>query len=258
MGSLSRRLELLYPIGALVVLVAIWELATSTGDIPRYVLPSASATGQALIDSWPLLAENAVSTTVAILAGFALSVVVGVAFGLLIVWIKPIEQTAYPLLVGSQAIPKIALAPIFVVWFGFGLTPRIVMAFLISFFPVVVETVAGMRAIEPELVHVSRCMGMGPFQRFVKVRFPNALPQLFSGLKVAIALAAVGAVVGEFVGSDSGLGNVMLRSLALVNTPLLFASIIVLTAIAIVLFLAVEVAERILIPWHTSQRSQPV
>jgi NitT/TauT family transport system permease protein len=254
MDRVKKALDYLYPVLALVGLVVIWELWTSTGDVPRYLLPSASATMASLVNDWPMLFDNAISTTIAILLGFGLSVVVGVGFGMLIVWLKPIEKAAYPLLVGSQAIPKIALAPIFVVWFGFGLTPRVVMAFLISFFPVVVATVTGMKAIDPELVHVSRCMGLRPVARFLKVRLPNSLPHVFSGLKVAISLAAVGAVVGEFVGSDSGLGNVMLRSLSLVNTPLLFASIIVLTAIAILLFMAVEMIERLAIPWHVSQR----
>jgi len=255
MDRASKIVDVLYPVIGLIVLVVAWEVATIVATIPRYVLPSASETARSLVSSWALLMDNAISTTVAIIAGFVLSVVLGVAFGLLMVWVRPIEKTAYPLFVGSQAIPKIALAPLFVVWFGFGLTPRVIMAFLIAFFPVVVQTVAGMRSIEPELVHVSRCMPLSRLQRFTKIRFPNALPQLFSGFKVAIALAAVGAVVGEFVGSDSGLGNVMLRALSLVNTPLLFASIVVLTVIAILLFLLVELAERLMIPWHTSQRT---
>lgn len=254
MRHVTRATDYLYPVAALVTLIVLWEVGTTAGDVPRYVLPSASDTLQALIDRWPLLMDNSLSTAVAILIGFALSVVIGVGVGLIIAWIKPVEKALWPLLVGSQAIPKIALAPIFVVWFGFGLTPRIVMAFLISFFPVVVETVAGMRAIQPELVYVSRCMGLSPVQSFFKVRFPNALPHLFGGLKVAIALSAVGAVVGEFVGSDSGLGNVMLRALGLSNTPLLFAAIIVLTVLAIVMFLVIEAIERIAIPWHVSQR----
>lgn len=257
MERANKLADVLYPTIGLAVLIALWEIGTIVAAVPRYVMPSASETAVALARSWPLLFENSISTTVAIVLGFVLSVVFGVFFGLMMVWVKPIERTAYPLFVGSQAIPKIALAPLFVVWFGFGLTPRVVMAFLIAFFPVVVQTVAGMRSIEPELVYVSRCMPMSPLQRFIKIRFPNALPQLFSGFKVAIALAAVGAVVGEFVGSDSGLGNVMLRALSLVNTPLLFASIIVLTAIAIALFFLVELAERLMIPWHTSQRKAP-
>ena len=254
MRQVARVLDYLYPAAALIGLIVLWEVGTKVGEVPRYVLPSASDTLQSLVDEWPLLFENSISTAVAILAGFALSVVFGVAVGLLIAWVRPVEQAVWPLLVGSQAIPKIALAPIFVVWFGFGLTPRIVMAFLISFFPVVVETVAGLRAIQPELVYVSRCMGLNPVQSFIKVRFPNALPHLFGGLKVAIALSAVGAVVGEFVGSDSGLGNLMLRALGLTNTPLLFAAIIVLTTLAILMFLVIEGIERIAIPWHVSQR----
>jgi NitT/TauT family transport system permease protein len=254
LARLSKVLAYVYPLAALVVLVLVWEFGTMAGEVPRYVLPSASETLQEMIAEWPLLLENSLSTAVAILIGFLLSIVIGIGVGLLIVWIRPVEQTVWPLLVGSQAIPKIALAPIFVVWFGFGLTPRIVMAFLISFFPMVVATVAGMRAIQPELVFVSRCMGLSPAQSFIKVRFPNALPHIFDGLKVAIALAAVGAVVGEFVGSDSGLGNVMLRALGLTNTPLLYAGIIVLTGLAILMFLVVEVLERLAIPWHVSQR----
>jgi NitT/TauT family transport system permease protein len=159
-------------------------------------------------------------------------------------------------LVASQALPKIALAPILVVWFGVGLVQPALMAFLLSFFPIAIETMAGLRSLDPELEYVSRSMGLRRWRKFVKVALPNSLPHIFSGLKVGITLAAVGAVVGEWVGSDNGLGTIMLRSIYLLDTPMLFAALFCLSAVAIVLFVLVGLVERLAIPWHVSQRAQ--
>lgn len=250
----SRVTDAVYPVTVLVVFVAAWQAATEVGQIPTYLLPSASDTLGELVAELPLLLHNGISTTITIIVGFILSVIVGVGVGLLMVEFRSFERAAYPLMVGSQAIPKIALAPIFVVWFGFGLLPRVLMTFLISFFPIVIATVSGMRSLDRELVYVSQCMGLSGWRSFRDIRLPHALPYIFSGLKIGITLAVVGAIVGEFVGSDEGLGNVMVRAIGLVNTPLLFAGLVCITALAIVLFALVGLAERLLIPWHVSQR----
>ncbi|WP_369824575.1 ABC transporter permease [Cellulosimicrobium sp. CUA-896] len=160
----------------------------------------------------------------------------------------------YPLILFAQVIPKIAIAPILVVWFGFGLTPKIVLAVLIAFFPVVVSAVAGLRSTDPELLELSATMGASRWKTFRKIRFPGALPQLMSGLKVAVTLAVVGAVVGEFVGADRGLGYVLLLASGNLDAPLLFADLILMSLIGVVLFLLVELLERLLIPWHASRR----
>jgi len=249
-----RNLEIIYPLAALAVAIAAWELYVDIAKVPEYLLPSASDTVRILIARLPLLVDEGALTTMTILIGFGASVVFGVVVGLLMVELRWFERTAYPLMVGSQAIPKIALAPIFVVWFGFGPFPRVLMTFLISFFPIVIATVTGLRSIERELQYVSQCMGLSPWKSFRDVRLPHALPHIFAGLKVAITLAVVGAIVGEFVGSDKGLGTVMVRAIGIQNTPLLFAALVAVTVLAIVLFALVGLAERLLIPWHVSQR----
>ena len=256
MGRKREASDFLYPAAAIVLVLAVWESLTRLGAAPSYALPAPTEVAVALVQQWPMLMSNAVSTTVAIVSGFALSVVVGIALAVLISSSRIFEKSLYPLLVGSQAIPKLALAPLFVVWFGFGLLPKVIMTFLIAVFPIVVSTVQGIASVETELEFLSRSMGLSPYRTFRMIRLYRALPSIFAGLKVAITLAVVGAVVGEFVGSDRGLGTLLLRAIGVVNTPLLFAGLIVLTVLAIVLFGLIELLERFAIPWHVSQRSR--
>ena len=256
MGRKRDASDFLYPAAAIVLVLAAWEGLTRLGAAPSYALPAPTEVALALVQQWPMLMSNAVSTTVAIVSGFALSVVVGIALAVLISSSRIFEKSLYPLLVGSQAIPKLALAPLFVVWFGFGLLPKVIMTFLIAVFPIVVSTVQGIASVETELEFLSRSMGLSPYRTFRMIRLYRALPSIFAGLKVAITLAVVGAVVGEFVGSDRGLGTLLLRAIGVVNTPLLFAGLIVLTVLAIVLFGLIELLERFAIPWHVSQRSR--
>ena len=252
----STPTDAFYPIVALALAALAWEAVTRLTATPAYALPAPTAVVQELIRQWPLLLHNTLSTTVAIIAGFLLSVFGGIALALLITNWRVCEKTLYPLLIGSQAIPKLALAPLFVVWFGYGLLPKVLMTFLIAVFPVVVSTVQGISSVETELEFLARSMGLGAYRTFLMIRLHRALPSIFAGLKVAITLAVVGAVVGEFVGSDRGLGTLLLRAIGVMNTPLLFAGLVVLTALAIVLFAAIELLELMAIPWHVSQRSR--
>jgi NitT/TauT family transport system permease protein len=157
-----------------------------------------------------------------------------------------------PLLVSSQAMPKVAVAPLFLVWFGFGLLPKVLIAFLIAFFPIVISTVVGLAAIEQEKIHLARSMGLGTVATFFKIRLPSALPSVFGGLKISITLAVVGAVVGEFVGGDAGLGYLLMVANGNIDTPLLFAGLIALTVQGVALYFLVELAERLAIPRQTA------
>jgi NitT/TauT family transport system permease protein len=248
--------DILYPAGALGLALAGWEALTRLNAAPAYALPAPAEVFTVMVQQWPLLMSNAASTMSAVVGGFLLSIVVGIFLAVLISSSHIFEKSLYPLLVGSQAIPKLALAPLFVVWFGFGLLPKVLMTFLIAVFPIVVSTVQGIASVEPELEFLARSMGLGQYRTFRMIRLYRALPSIFAGLKVAITLAVVGAVVGEFVGSDRGLGTLLLRAIGVVNTPLLFAALIVLTLLAIILFAAIELIERLAIPWHVSQRSR--
>jgi NitT/TauT family transport system permease protein len=158
------------------------------------------------------------------------------------------------LLVFSQSVPKIAIAPLFVVWFGFGIIPKVIAAFMLGFFPIVVSTVMGFKSVDPDMLDLARSMKASRLATFMRISLPQALPSIFAGLKVSITLAVVGAVVGEFVGSNSGIGYLLQIANGNFDLPLMFAALTVLSAIGVLLFVAIDVVERLLIPWHASQR----
>ena len=247
----------LYPGLTLLASLVLWDVAIVAFRVPDYVLPGPSQIVAEMISHYPTLWRHTLVTTSEVLAGFALSVVVGVPLGVAIVYSPFFESTIYPLLVSSQTVPKVAVAPLFLFWFGFGVTSKIVVAFLIAFFPMVIATVIGLRSIEPEMIYLARSMGASPLLTFLKIRLPNALPNVFGGMKVAVTLAVVGAVVGEFVGADKGLGYVIVLANGALNTRLLFAAITFLSLLGITLFVAVQLLERLFLPPHlTTQRNE--
>ncbi|HMD75157.1 MAG TPA: ABC transporter permease [Steroidobacteraceae bacterium] len=246
---------LIYPIGMMVVLIAVWQAAALLFSFPPYLLPAPSAIAQAMDVNAAVLIKQSLATTVEILLGFALSVAVGVPLALAIYLWRPFERAVYPLLISSQAVPKVAVAPLFLVWFGFGLVPKVLIAFLIAFFPVVINTVMGLAALEREKIYLAQSMGLGPVATFLKIQLPNALPSIFAGLKISITLAVVGAVVGEFVGGQGGLGYLLLIANGNMDTALLFAGIVALTVLGVVLFGLIGLAERLVLPPHAVERA---
>lgn len=239
-----------------VLTLAVWEVFVRVFNIPVFLLPSPSVIGQTFINDWHVIALNLPPTIIEIIAGFALSLIIGVPLAIIIVYSPLAESFLYPPMVASQAIPKVAIAPLFVVWMGYGLAPKIWIAFLIAFFPIVIDTVVGLRSIHPGMLQLGRSMGGGSFKVFLKLRLPTALPNIFAGMKVAITLAVVGAITGEFVGSQSGLGYLMTSASGQMDTPLVFAVLVTVSVIAMALFIAIEVVERISIPWHASSRTR--
>ena len=250
----ERSASVAAPVIAVVVLLIIWEGLVRTFRVPTYLLPAPSLIVAEMIQRNDSLLRAAVPTIQEILAGFGLSIVIGIPLALAMFLWGPFARTAYPLLVSAQAVPKAAIAPLFVVWFGFGVLPKVLIAFLISFFPIVISTVVGLGSLQREKLFLAQSMGLSPLATFLKIRLPQALPSIFGGLKVAITLAVVGAIVGEFVASDNGLGYLLMTANGNQNTPLLFAGFISLTVIGVLLFVAVECAERWAIPWHRSSR----
>jgi NitT/TauT family transport system permease protein len=241
---------MLYPVAVVLGLLAIWEAVTRALGVPAFLLPPPSAVGLSLIANSSLILAHGWVTTVEILLGFALSIAVGIPLALAIFLSPVFSRSVLPLLISSQAMPKVAVAPLFLVWFGFGLLPKVLIAFLVAFFPVVINTAVGLSAIEPEKIYLARSMGFGTAATFFKIRLPNALPAIFGGLKISITLAVVGAVVGEFVGGDSGLGYLLMVANGSMDTQLLFAGIIALTVLGVALYLLVELAERLAVPRH--------
>jgi NitT/TauT family transport system permease protein len=234
--------------------LVLWDVSIRIFHIPEYLVPAPIDVLHRLAQEWHLLAHEAVPTIVATLGGFGLSVLIGVPIAMLIAYSKLVESYVYPLLVFSQSVPKVAIAPLFVVWFGFGILPKIIVAFLLGFFPIVVSTVVGFKSVESDMVDLARSMGSSKLKMFLKISLPQALPSIFSSMKVSVTLAVVGAVVGEFVGSNSGIGFVLQRANGNFDLPLMFAALIVLSLIGVVLFLAVDLIEKYSIPWHVSQR----
>lgn len=247
--------SLIYPVGMMLALLAVWEAAARLFSIPPYLLPPPSAIALSMVANFAVLLKESIGTTIEILLGFALSVAVGIPLALAIYLWRPFARAVYPLLVSSQAVPKVAVAPLFLVWFGFGLLPKVLIAFLIAFFPVVINTAMGLAALEREKIYLAQSMGLGPIATFFKIQLPNALPSIFAGLKISITFAVVGAVVGEFVGGQGGLGYLLLIANGNMDTALLFAGIVALTVLGVVLFLLIGLIERAVLPPHAVEHA---
>jgi len=244
----------LRPLIFLLLLIALWDGAIRVFHIPPYQVPAPYDVVVTLWQEWPKLLAEAWPTTIATVEGFLLSAAFGIPVAMAIAGSRTVESYVYPLLVFSQSIPKIAVAPLFVVWFGFGMLPKVLSAFLLGFFPVVVSAVQGFKSVEPDMLDLARAMEASRLQIFRMVSLPHAMPAIFSGLKVSITLAVVGAVVGEFVGSNSGIGYVLQRSIGNFELPTMFAALVILALIGVILFWILDVIERFAIPWHASQR----
>ena len=244
-----------YPIGMMVVLLALWEIAARVLSIPAYLVPAPSAIIGSMDTNSAVLIKESIGTTFEILLGFALSVAVGVPLALAIYLWRPFARAVYPVLVSSQAVPKVAVAPLFLVWFGFGLLPKVLIAFLIAFFPVVINTAMGLASLEREKIYLAQSMGFGPIATFFKIQLPNAMPSIFAGLRISITFAVVGAVVGEFVGGQGGLGYLLLIANGNMDTALLFAGIVALTLLGVVLFALIGLVERLVLPPHAVERA---
>jgi len=242
------------PLVLIAVVLVLWQIGVTGLRIPKYLIPAPSAVVDQLIGDWFRLLREGVATTYAALGGFVLSILVGIPLAIAIAYSRTIEGFLYPILVFSQSVPKIAIAPLFVVWFGFGAIPKVIAAFLLGFFPVVVATVTGFKSVDSDMLDLVRAMRATRLQVFRKISFPHSMPFIFSGLKVSVTLSVVGAVVGEFVGSNSGLGYLLQMANGNFDLPLMFAGLVVLAFIGVLLFILVEVAERVCVPWHVSQR----
>jgi NitT/TauT family transport system permease protein len=244
----------LIPLIAIMGAIALWAVLVRVFVIPDYLLPAPQVVAVRLVKEGPALWKHGIYTLFSVLTGFAAAIVIGVPIAFAIVLSRGIERLTMPFLVMSQTIPKVAIAPILVVWLGFGILPKIAIVFLISFFPIVVSTVVGLKSVETDMIDLVRSMGGGTAKIMLRVRAPSALPQMFAGLKIAVCLAVVGAIVGEFVGSDRGLGYLLLTSTGTLDGPLIWAALIVLVAMGMILFAIVSVIERLAIPWHVSVR----
>ncbi len=233
----------------LIILLVVWEVAVRVSNVPVYILPSPSRIAEEFVEYWPRLLANSGMTIMEILIGFVISILIGVPLAVLVTYSKVAERAVYPLIVASQTVPKVAIAPLLVAWFGYGLSPKIVVVVLLAFFPIVINTVVGLQSSSAEMLYLAQSMGANAWQTFWKFRLPQAMPSLFAGLKLATVLAVIGAIVAEFIGADTGLGYVIVVAGSSFDIARQFAAIIVVTIIGMVFFWAVELLEKYVVPW---------
>jgi len=251
---MKRLRSVITPFVGILVFLAVWEAGVALYKMPAYLLPAPSVIFETFVREFPRLAYHGWVTAYEMLLGYGLAVAVAVPLAIAITSSQRFDSFVMPTLLFFQVVPKVAVAPLFLVWFGVGALPKVLVAFLISFFPIVIDAAVGLRSMSAEMTDLARSMGASRLQVFARFRLPTSLPYLFSGLKVAATLAVAGAVVGEFVGADKGLGYLLLVTNSNMETALMFATIVALTIIGLVFFYAVELLEALLIPWHVTHR----
>lgn len=254
---LHRRLrDWVAPVASIIMLFVIWQVAVDAFHVRSLLLPAPTAIFAALFDSPRWFLTEGLYTLQTTLIGFALAVAVGVLLAILIVEVRLLESTLYAVIVALNSVPKVAIAPLFVIWLGTGPGPKVAIAFLIAFFPIVIDTVLGLKSVPKDMLDLAKSMQGGRFDQFWRIRLPSALPSIFAGMKVGISLALVGAIVGEFVASDHGLGYIILTAQGTFDTSQIFAANLLLGAAGIVLFWIMSMLERMLVPWHVSQHRE--
>ncbi|MBS7701082.1 MULTISPECIES: ABC transporter permease [unclassified Chelatococcus] len=238
-----------------VGLVLVWEGGVRALDVPAYLLPSPSLIIRSMVTNWAHVADNAIPTTVNMVGGFLLSAAVGVPLAMALAYSALFERAVYPIVVFLQIVPKIAIAPLFIIWFGFGTMPKLLLVFLLTFFPIIVNAVVGFKTVDPGIMEFARATGARGLRTFMRIQFPSALPSIFTGLKVAAALASTAAVVAEFVSSDNGLGYLIITYNGQLMTAMVFATILVLGVIGLAFYYLIEILEKIVLPWHVARLS---
>jgi NitT/TauT family transport system permease protein len=239
----STLLETYGSLGLAIIVLALWQVAVPLLGLSEFVLPTPWAIARRMVTSAPLLVTHGWYTLLEVVAGFGAAVLTGVPLALAIFYSRVFERAVYPLLVALQTVPKISLAPLLVLYLGYGWGPKIGLAFLISFFPIVIATVVGLQSLDKALVNMVRSMGSSERQTFFKVRLPAAMPSIFGGLKVAISLAVIGAIIGEYIAAERGLGYLQLQANQQFDTTLNFATVVSISLLGVLLYFAIALLE---------------
>lgn len=254
MRRLIRGIKRSWPaILTVVILILLWEAWVKLFDVPRFLVPAPSEVWAEIWEQPAFFWENMLFTASETGLGFLLAALIGFPLGLLVVESRLFVRTVYPLIVASQAVPKLAVAPLFLVWFGLGMLSKVLIGALIAFFPILIGVVVGLKSVDPGSLQLGRAIGLGRMGTFTKIRLPYALPSIFGGLKIGMTLAVVGAVVGEFLGSTKGLGAVLVVAAGTLNTPLVFAALVVLSVLGVLVYWLIELIERVAVPWGTPE-----
>ncbi|MBN9035051.1 MAG: ABC transporter permease [Rhizobiales bacterium] len=241
-------------VAVLLAIAVIWEILVRLFNVPSFLLPRPTAVVASLYDDPAYYLRHAWATLSETLLGYCSAIVVGVLLSIAVLYSRIIEQTVYTFLVTLSSIPKVALAPLFIIWLGTGTLPIIGIVFFIALFPVVMNSVQGLKSVEPDMIDLARSMRSSGGQMLWKIRIPNALPSMFTGFKVGISMAFIGAVVGEFVTSVKGLGYVIISAQSNFDTAQMFAAVVMLAVVGTALFFTIDFLERTIIPWHVSHR----
>lgn len=246
----------LYSIIFAVVFLASWQFIVRIANIKEYILPAPTDIINEFLKNYRMLIRHTWVTLFETLSGFFIGASVGFLLGVFIVSFKIIEKTIYPFVVGFQSVPKIAIAPLLLIWFGFGILPKIIVTSLVALFPVIVNTVRGLKSVETELIDLMNSLKASKKQILLKIRLPASLPYVFSALKISITLSVVGSVVAEFVGADRGLGYLIIIGNVQLQTSLMFAAIIILSLMGVFLFYIIHLIEKAVLFWHVSVREE--
>jgi len=245
-------------LAALVFLVAVWEVLARAFKVPQFIVPLPSAVWDEFHAKWHLLPRHVWATVGEVMAAFAISAVMGIGLGIGVVFSRFLNNVFMPLILSLQVVPKIAIAPLILIWFGFGQVGKVVIALTVAFFPVLVNTISGLQSAEPEILDLARSLHAKKSQIFRKILFPNALPYIFTGLKISITLSVVGAIIGEFMSGNLGLGHVMMQAQFEINTPLMFVALVFLAFIGLGCYGLVVLLERLCVPWDVKQAGREV
>jgi NitT/TauT family transport system permease protein len=252
--SRGQKKNFALPLISALIGLLIWEAIVRAMAIPSYLLPAPSEICIELYNNWGYLISNLGYTALASIVGFAIALVLGIVLGTVIASFRVVDRILYPWLVISHAVPKVVVAPLMLVWVGFGLKSSIIFVIFFTFFPIIVNTVMGLKSTDPELLQLIRSMRASRFDTLWKIKIPNALPSIFSGIKIAATLAPVGAVIGEFVASNQGLGYVIIQAVGSMSTALAFAAVFLVSIFGLVVWYVAEFIEKKSLPWHASQR----
>jgi NitT/TauT family transport system permease protein len=251
-----RPREVVTALVTIVVCIALWEALVRLLNVPEFLVPAPSGIWQEFASRPDVYATNTWITLYETVIGFVLATLLGIVAAIAIVYSRALQSVVYPVILVLQIVPKVAIAPLLLIWVGYGLQSKALIALLVAFFPIVISTATGMRAADPELLDLVKVLKGSRWQEFVKIRFPYALPFIFSGLKVAITLAVIGAIIGEFVGGNEGLGYLIVIANAQLKTAMSFSAFILLSLMGLALFAAIVVLERLMVPWGVTEAEE--
>ena len=253
----ARVSALAWPIGVAALALVAWETLVRVMEVKAVVLPPPSAVFRVMAGRGDLLLEHLWPTFYQTVAGFLISVAGGIVVAILITYSRIVRNGFYPLIVVSQIVPKVSVAPLFVIWFGLGNTSRLLLAFLVAFFPIVINAAHGFQSVDEDILRMARAYMGRRWQIFVKIRVPHALPHIFSGMKISITLAVIGVIVAEFVASQKGIGYLIVFANGLLDTPLMMAAIAALSAMGLALYGVIAAMERVVVYWQTPTERTP-